>query len=164
MPRRGPVGTAVQMAYGPQMPHLGPILFSQMGPRLDPYWPSGIAHMGPTWVLGAKIYGAHMGMPIRDPYCRIQMMLIWDVPDFPHTLPTKFSQMGPRLDPCWPSGIAHMGPTWVLGAKFYGTHMGLPMWDPYLNPDGAHMKPIWACYLGTPLCPTYDYWGTRLFD
>merc|ERR1712002_62228 len=138
--------------------------FSQMGPRWNPYWRTGIAHMGPTWVLGAKLYGAHMGMSIRDPYNRMQMMPIWDVPHFPHTLPTIFPD-GPQVEPIlanwdrpcgphmglgcktlWgPYGHAHMGP---IMQNTDAAHMGYLRFSPYhthkVFPDGLQVEPILA--------------------
>merc|ERR1712002_1411169 len=116
--------------------------FSQMGPRWNPYWRTGIAHMGPTWVLGAKLYGAHMGMSIRDPYYRTQMMPIWDVPHFPHTLPTIFPD-GPQVEPILANWDRPCGPHMGLGCKIlwdpYGrAHMG-PIFEPRWDPHETHM-------------------------
>ena len=60
MPRRGPVGTAVQMAYGPPMVQ-----------KLDGVYGGNVGFM---WQGPYQNHLAHMG-PRQGPWCKNQMVL-----------------------------------------------------------------------------------------
>ena len=138
------MGTTVQTAYGPQMPHLEPILTIWV-PYGQPVWyPCGNGILPTCIPDGPHIfcylgYGAHMGCSRFSPYLTHKVfpdgpqvepiLAIWDCPYGPH--------MGLGCKILWdPYGPAHVGPIFEPRWGPHDTHMaihiclGLPRFTP----------------------------------
>ena len=139
MPRWGPDGDhGANGIWAPDAPsgahtyHMGTIWAA----RMVPMWERNFAHMHTRWAPYFLLPGI---------WCPYGMFQIFPIP---------YPQSFPRWAPGW-THVGHLGsPIRAPHGSWVQNFMG-PIWDPYLNPDGAHMIPIWPftfvwAYPGSP--------------